>query len=147
MPVLNVGLCLRLSPFPSYLMGSAYVNIYIPAFSFYSLETDLVRKFSIFTIRYDTRCYSNVRSKADISQLNLPHGNLARYILWPCVCPCLSQASVLLKRLNTGFYTLRNISAMATARVFNFFYKLGMFSISLLMTNCLPNGHGTELIA
>jgi len=27
-----------------------------------------------FTIRYDTRCYFNVRSKADTSQLNLPHG-------------------------------------------------------------------------
>jgi len=27
-----------------------------------------------FTIWYDTRCYFNVRSKADISQLNLPHG-------------------------------------------------------------------------
>ena len=27
------------------------------------------------TIRYDTRCYFNVRSKADISQLNLQHGN------------------------------------------------------------------------
>ena len=26
------------------------------------------------TIRCDTRCYFNVRSKADISQLNLPHG-------------------------------------------------------------------------
>ena len=26
------------------------------------------------TIRDDTRCYFNVRSKADISQLNLPHG-------------------------------------------------------------------------
>jgi len=26
------------------------------------------------TIRYDTRCDFNVRSKADISQLNLPHG-------------------------------------------------------------------------
>ena len=25
-------------------------------------------------IRYDTRCYFNVRSKADASQLNLPHG-------------------------------------------------------------------------
>ena len=24
-------------------------------------------------VRYDTRCYFNVRSKADISQLNLPH--------------------------------------------------------------------------
>jgi len=27
------------------------------------------------TIRYDTRCYFNVRSEADMSQLNLPHGN------------------------------------------------------------------------
>ena len=27
------------------------------------------------TIRYDTRCYFNVRSTADISRLNLPHGN------------------------------------------------------------------------
>jgi len=26
------------------------------------------------SIRYDTRCYFNVRSKADISQLNQPHG-------------------------------------------------------------------------
>ena len=26
------------------------------------------------TIRYDMRCYFNVHSKADISQLNLPHG-------------------------------------------------------------------------
>ena len=26
------------------------------------------------TIRYDTRCYFNVQSKADMSQLNLPHG-------------------------------------------------------------------------
>ena len=25
-------------------------------------------------IRYGTRCYFNVRSKADMSQLNLPHG-------------------------------------------------------------------------
>jgi len=27
-------------------------------------------------VRYDTRCHFNVRSKADISQLNLPHGSL-----------------------------------------------------------------------
>jgi len=26
------------------------------------------------TIRYDRRCCFNVRSKADMSQLNLPHG-------------------------------------------------------------------------
>ena len=28
------------------------------------------------TIRYDTRCYFNVRSKADMSQLNLPHAGV-----------------------------------------------------------------------
>ena len=28
-----------------------------------------------YDTRYDTRCYFNVRSKADMSQLNLPHGN------------------------------------------------------------------------
>ena len=32
-------------------------------------------RFSISAIRYRTRCYFNVRSKADMSQLNLPHGN------------------------------------------------------------------------
>ena len=31
-------------------------------------------KYVWYTIRYDTRCYFNVRSKADISQLNLLHG-------------------------------------------------------------------------
>jgi len=29
----------------------------------------------VFDLRYDTRCYFNVRSKADISQLNLPKRN------------------------------------------------------------------------
>jgi len=28
----------------------------------------------VFDVIYDTRYYFNVRSKADISQLNLPHG-------------------------------------------------------------------------
>ena len=28
---------------------------------------------------YDTRCYFNVRSKADISQLNLPQSKVAQY--------------------------------------------------------------------
>jgi len=36
----------------------------------WSLEDCRVRA----DLRYDTRCYFNVRSKADISQLNLPHG-------------------------------------------------------------------------
>ena len=52
--------------------------------------TRLVR-FLHSRIRYDTRCYFNVRSKADISQLNLPHvwtycGSVERFryqnLLW-----------------------------------------------------------------
>jgi len=38
-----------------------------------STERDFDRR-GLFMIRYDTRCYVNVRSKADMSQLNLPHG-------------------------------------------------------------------------
>ena len=39
-------------------------------------EEELIKRLNEWkeTIRYDTRCYFNVRSKADISQLNLPHG-------------------------------------------------------------------------
>ena len=40
----------------------------------YSQVTLCFHVFEI-TSRYDTRYYFNVRSKADISQLNLPHGN------------------------------------------------------------------------
>ena len=36
-------------------------------------------------VRYDTRCYFNVRSKADISQLNLPHD--WKYLLSEQVLP------------------------------------------------------------
>jgi len=38
---------------------------------FRSCQTQLTR---YDTIRYDTRCYFNVRSKANMSQFNLPHG-------------------------------------------------------------------------
>jgi len=38
-------------------------------------------QFTNVVIRYDTRCYFNMRSKADISQLNLPHGTDN----WKCV--------------------------------------------------------------
>jgi len=38
---------------------------------------------SQLSLLYDTRCYFNVRSKADISQLNLPHGNLRELLLFP----------------------------------------------------------------
>ena len=36
------------------------------------ISTDFSKGF--IKIRYDTRYYFNVRSKADMSQLNLPHG-------------------------------------------------------------------------
>jgi len=39
-----------------------------------SVKSRLVLLFWYDTIRYDTRWYFNVRSKADKSQLNLPHG-------------------------------------------------------------------------
>jgi len=38
---------------------------------------------SCFTIRYDMRCYFNVRSKADISQLNLPHASVKSRLVLP----------------------------------------------------------------
>jgi len=31
------------------------------------------KSYEVNAIRYDTRCYFNVRSKADTTQLNLPH--------------------------------------------------------------------------
>ena len=37
-------------------------------------EANVKRMFGT-ALRYDTRCYFNVHSKADMSQLNLPHGN------------------------------------------------------------------------
>jgi len=42
------------------------------------------------TIRYDTRCYFNVRSKADISQLNLPDG-LKYFITHFHLVSCIPQ--------------------------------------------------------
>jgi len=35
----------------------------------------LLEELFLTNVRYDTRCYFNVRSKADMSQLNLLHGN------------------------------------------------------------------------
>ena len=40
---------------------------------FYNVCCD-ARVIVLSLLRYDTRCYFNVRSKADMSQLNLPHG-------------------------------------------------------------------------
>jgi len=45
-------------------------------FTFYLMMMICLQCFDAvgLAIRYNTRCYFNVRSKADISQLNLPHG-------------------------------------------------------------------------
>ena len=46
-------------------------------------------------IRYDTRCYFNVRSKADISQLNLPHGRESRCLReFRAYCICLYSVAL-----------------------------------------------------
>ena len=37
------------------------------------------------TIRYDTRCYFNVRSNADISQLNIPYGTGSKETTTPFI--------------------------------------------------------------
>jgi len=37
---------------------------------------DIIMLHSVVTIRYDTRCYFNARSKTDMSQPNLMHGRL-----------------------------------------------------------------------
>ena len=62
-------------------------------------------------IRYDTRCYFNVRSKADISQLNLPHGYAeytiitarcyASAVLAMGLCLCLSVSVSVTSRCST----------------------------------------------
>jgi len=51
-------------------------NAVIPQFDFVwntSTIRVVVSTGNIRLIRYDTRCYINVRSKANMSQLNLPH--------------------------------------------------------------------------
>jgi len=59
-------------------------------------------------IRYDTRCYFNVRSKADISQLNLPHGErTGRRLLWSTTLllpTILSDSQVLISLLIHGLW-------------------------------------------
>jgi len=59
-------------PSPRYARLKSFTNLLISRRSDKSyMRFDHV---CVHTIRYDTRCYFNVRSKADISQLNLPHG-------------------------------------------------------------------------
>jgi len=39
------------------------------------IVSSLEQSHEMFTIRYDTGCYFYVRSKDDVSQLNIPDGN------------------------------------------------------------------------
>jgi len=48
----------------TYIVSSGALN-YTPTNKLVNNKYDM--------IRYDTRCYINVRSKANMSQLNLPH--------------------------------------------------------------------------
>ena len=52
-------------------------DLYVTAASSRSVQGRQAKVTNNDTIRYDTRCYFNVRSKADMSQLNLPHGQVA----------------------------------------------------------------------
>ena len=58
------------------LLGAGYVSA--PVVDYLTrdehISVTVGQPHNLDTIRYDTRCYFNVRSKADISQLNLPHG-------------------------------------------------------------------------
>ena len=46
----------------------------------------------LLMIRYDTRCYFSVRSKANMSQFNLPHGTMCK--LHKIFCACELYCSV-----------------------------------------------------
>ena len=49
-----------------------YTNLFI--YLFIILARDVGQTDTQTDVRFDTRCYFNVRSVADVSQLNLPHG-------------------------------------------------------------------------
>jgi len=46
-----------------------------PLQNWVTLAVRYIMTFVSSALRYDTRCYFNLCSKADMSQLNLPHGN------------------------------------------------------------------------
>ena len=75
----TVSLLLYNDNFASFISRCLKLTLYSAGVLFTKVRTHgFVRKFCVrknTTIRYDTSCYFNVRSKADISQLNLPHGN------------------------------------------------------------------------
>jgi len=54
---------------------ASYTTTQQPQFMAFTLYRSTCVSRHFHTIRYDTRCYFNVRSKADMSQLNLPRRN------------------------------------------------------------------------
>ena len=78
---LGIGLCvweavLHAQPRPSEMFVETWIVCVYVVLEYFGSRHLYARIVFIhfYTIRYDTRCYFNVRSKADISQLNLPHG-------------------------------------------------------------------------
>jgi len=67
----------------------------------------------LHTIRYDTRCYYNVRSKADISQLNLLHGILYYYRLYYSLQHSYKQ---LCQTYSDGCVEWKNVSGVIGAK-------------------------------
>jgi len=77
------------SPSPRKFKVQASISWQDNVTTFWDAQSVLLTDF--MPIRYDTRCYFNVRSKADMNRLNLPHGD------------CLT---CLTKRQLQGFITL-----------------------------------------
>ena len=73
-------LAVAFNPPPSYQTHThthtRSITLASPAHTAYCVQRQLLcwDILTFATIRYDTTCYVNVRSKANMSQLNLPHG-------------------------------------------------------------------------
>jgi len=75
-----------------------------------------VMKYHINTIRYDTRCYFNVRSKANMSQLNLPHVTLLACILQLSVNERFTIRCGLLLQMKRGLSLCLLVTTMSCAK-------------------------------
>jgi len=70
-----------------------------------------------------TRCYFNVRSKADISQLNLPHGVLTdflRRIVKPTLFSWRRRSDESIRCKKTSFAKISFTDAVETSRAVTF---------------------------
>jgi len=57
-----------------YISALTYYLLLITSYAFTYASPRVPASCKLDVIRYDTRCYFNVQSKADTSQLNLPRG-------------------------------------------------------------------------